>query len=350
MLAVLKNRDIIQINAKAIILANGGAGYIYAQTSCSSDLTGDGLAMAYDLGLPLRDLEFVQFYPYRIYQPVIHDIFPDLFRHGAYLRNERGERFMADYPNRELENRDCLARIESHQELVYLDLSQVDRAALSDFYPVILSLWDQYPDEQFLIRPISHYTMGGIVVSSDCSTSLAGLFCCGEVTGGLHGANRLSGNALSETIVFGQIAAESAVTWLNQSTPQQVAKAAESPCAQLLPESGSENLTDKISVVRQLLWKKAGIERNGVDLEYAQAVLSDYYQQIYNIRPANLNQWLDYRNVLLCGQLIIKGALARKESRGAHYRSDNIEISPDYCGSFIQGKEKFYFQPANSDE
>lgn len=178
-----------------MILCCGGAGNVYAATSNTRDVTGDGYAMAARCGLPLRGMEFVQFYPYRIYSPKRADIFPDLFDHGAVLRNEKGERFMdcAKYPMKELENRDVVARAEFAEKEVRLDLSGCDKAYLERECPNIARMARDNPDKPLLIRPVAHFFMGGVPLRTDCSTDVAGLYACGEVTGGLHGANRLAG-------------------------------------------------------------------------------------------------------------------------------------------------------------
>ena len=131
-------------------------------------------------------MEFVQFYTYRIYAPRRADIFPDLFEHGAVFRNERGQRFMdcPQYPKKELENRDVVARAIYGQEGVYLDLSGCDKAYLERECPNIARIQREHPQERLRVRPVAHFFMGGIPLHRDCTTEIAGLYVCGEVTGG----------------------------------------------------------------------------------------------------------------------------------------------------------------------
>lgn len=249
--------------AKTVILCCGGAGNVYAATSNTRDVTGDGYAMAARCGLPLRGMEFVQFYPYRIYSPKRADIFPDLFDHGAVLRNEKGERFMdcAKYPMKELENRDVVARAEFAEKEVRLDLSGCDKAYLERECPNIARMARDNPDKPLLIRPVAHFFMGGVPLRTDCSTDVAGLYACGEVTGGLHGANRLAGSALTETVVFGAIAGKNAAEYAAADADTPETAAAAGRVLSTYPELGTDPLRDLRDDLRETMQKDASVIR-----------------------------------------------------------------------------------------
>lgn len=336
-----KNR-VYLLGAKAVVLATGGGGYAYSKTSNTNDLTGDGYAMALQVNIPLVDMEFVQFYPYRIIHPFQHDIFPDTFKHGAKFLNEKGQRFMDKYPNKELENRDILAREMFYQKEIYLDLTECNKDFLKEECDDLYENYLKYADTKIKVQPMAHFMMGGIKTKADTSTDIKGLFCCGEVTGGLHGANRLAGHALTETAVFGPIAGEQAARF---------AKGQGRLCAnirediiQWLPTLGQNSLTDINNQIRSLLWESAGIVRNGTCLEKAKKNMESIAEQIYELKPASLRPWLECHNMIKTSMTIINSALLREESRGAHYRVDFPQESPQWVGNVIIKNNKTVFQ------
>lgn len=305
--------------ARAVILATGGAGNLYRDTSNTSDLTGDGYAMARRSGLSLVDMEFVQFYPYRLCAPRRADIFPDLFTHGAVFRNAQGERFMAAYPQRELENRDVLARALFRQGRAFLDLSDCDGAYLEQECPNIAAIQRQFPNVPLEVRPVAHFFMGGIPLAPDCSTPIGGLFACGEVTGGLHGANRLSGSALTEAAVFGPIAGRSAAAW--QPAPPEPARveAAVRDRLSALPSPGADNLTALRTALRQAMWRFASVERRAAGLLQLQKILDQLDRGLAAAHPQSLRSWLELRDMVDTAQSVAAAALARPRSLGAHF-------------------------------
>ena len=310
--------------AGAVVLACGGAGNVYAATSNTSDLTGDGYCMAARCGLPLRDMEFVQFYPYRIYAPRRADIFPDIFDHGAVFRNARNIRFMDDpkYPKKELENRDVVARAMFPEEGVHLDLTDCDMDYLERECPNIARMYREFPGQPLLVRPVAHFFMGGISLQKDCTTDLAGLYACGEVTGGLHGANRLAGSALTETVLFGRIAGLGAADYAAAHPAVPVSAGAEERAIADYPIPGEDTLADLKTRLRQIMWDRVSVVRTKEGMEQALRELETIRADFSVRRPADLKAWMQLRNLLFTAEAVTKAALRRPESLGAHYLAD----------------------------
>lgn len=320
----LRGGEVRVYPAKTVILCCGGAGNVYAATSNTRDLTGDGYAMAARCGLPLRGMEFVQFYPYRIYSPKRADIFPDLFEHGAVLRNEKGERFMDSdaYPQKELENRDVVARAEYAQQEVRLDLTDCDKAYLERECPNIARMAHDYPDRPLLIRPVAHFFMGGVPLRTDTSTDIAGLYACGEVTGGLHGANRLAGSALSETVLFGFLAGENAAKYALANSAEPETAADTERKLRDYPAQGSDTLRDLREELRGIMWKDVSVIRTEAGMREALHKLGEIKAAMDHRSPASLAEWVELRNLCFTAESITRAALERRESLGAHCRTD----------------------------
>ncbi|MEA4891121.1 MAG: FAD-binding protein [Peptococcaceae bacterium] len=349
---VLAEKDdrLFVIEAKAVILACGGGGRIYQNTSNTSDLTGDGYGLALRAGLPLRDMEFVQFYPYRIFSPGCCNIFPDIFEHGAVFRNEKGRRFMEDYPKKELENRDVLAREMFRQKKVIFDPRDCEREYLKRECTAIHELWQKHPESPMLVKPVAHFMMGGIPLRPDGSTGIAGLYCCGEVTGGLHGANRLAGSALTETAVFGRRAGLAAAEYSralagfpNGAPPEQLA--AEQLENWPVPLPGSDDPAPLVREIRKVMWEKASLIRERRSMEEAESRLKELDRTLEEQHPVSLRSWLEARNILTTARTVLAAALLRQESRGAHYRLDYPETSEEWQGSIYVSTRGNYFVP-----
>ncbi len=309
--------------ANAVVLATGGAGGVYSRTSNTSDLTGDGYAMALACGLPLTGMEFVQFYPYRICSPAIADIFPDIFRHGARYLNGRGERFMDAYPQKELENRDVLSAAMWTQDRVLLDCSGCDADYLETECPNIAALRRRWPDAPLLVEPAAHFFMGGVSIQPNCATAIDGLYACGEVIGGLHGANRLSGSALTETAVFGRIAGTSAARQRTDAPPTEAAlqRRLDAALAEL-PCLGSDDPLPLKTRLREAMWQGAGVLRTHAGLEKLRGELADMAIQHAAMRPQTLKRWLELGNLITTAQAVAEAAVARPASLGAHRMAD----------------------------
>ncbi len=348
----MKTGAYIVFAAKAVILATGGAGRVFKITSNPQEATGDGYAMALRIGASLQDMEETQFHPTGM-------VFPDSARgvlvteavrgEGGHLLNSEGRRFMQDYnPGQmELSPRDQTARANyleiqagrgSPHGGVYLDISHKGKGFILDKLPRMVRQFEQFANQDITatpmeVAPTAHHFMGGLVVDPvKCeSRDVACLFACGEVAGGVHGANRLGGNALAETQVFGKLAGESAamqVRMLAMPTPSRGAisreiKRLEAPFAR---EEGAHPPALK-QRIGEAMWAYAGIVRSEELLKKGLAELEKIgaeQMKVHGTKRYNL-EWSDYievQNMLLVSKAVIRSALLRKESRGAHYRSD----------------------------
>jgi fumarate reductase (CoM/CoB) subunit A len=325
-----KQNKLYFISSKAIVMATGGGGYIYSHTSCTNDLTADGYAMALRTNITLRDMEFVQFYPYRIYHPFRHDIFPDIFKYGAKFVNNDGHRFMNKYKNAELENRDILAREMFYQEEVSLDLNDCDREFLKEECDELYDKYIKHKNERLKVRPVAHFMMGGISIKDDCSTDLKGLFCCGEVTSGVHGANRLAGHALTEIAVFAPIAGESAADFVKGKALKVVR-----PQIDWLPKIGDEKVFHITQNLREAMWNYVGIVKSEESLDKAKNILDELLYQLKIIQPRSIRKWIECLNMIEVSKIIVDVCDMRRESRGSHYRTDFTEERDCWLGNIL---------------
>ncbi len=323
--------------ANAVLLATGGLGHVYKETTNPSAACGDGVAMAYRAGALLSDMEFVQFHPTALFvKGAPRFLLSEALRgEGAYLRNLLLERFMPRYHEAaELAPRDVVARaiiMEMHKtraEFVYLDLTGLDPEHIKNRFPRIFSTCMQYNIDisaDFIpIRPAAHYAMGGVATDLMGATSLPGLFAAGEVaSSGVHGANRLASNSLLEGLVFG---ARAAAAMLNQHVPAPFPTPKPNPRASTFPAAAAagaatppSDLQKAVEEARAILWDKVAILREGKHLCAAVKRLEELSQ------PDALQtsrSTCEAGNILTVASLIARCALAREESRGAHYRSD----------------------------
>jgi L-aspartate oxidase len=316
-----------RVTARAVLLATGGAGMVFANTTNPAVATADGVAMAWRAGAELSDMEFLQFHPTALYlKGAPRFLISEAVRgEGAYLRNSRGERFMPGYsPLAELAPRDVVARAIQHEleqsgdpePVVYLDVTHLDAERLKARFPRIYATCQSYAlditQQPIPIRPAAHYAMGGVRTDENGRTSLPGLYAAGEAAcTGVHGANRLASNSLLEGLVFGTRAA---ISMADEQTPD----ASDARAPQAAP-AGTGDADALVLETRELLESNAGIVRNAERLEQAVARL----EAILPLLPAPLTSGhAEARNIVQCGLAIARSALARRESRGAHYRSD----------------------------
>ena len=224
------------------------------------------------------------------------------------------------YPKKELENRDVVARAMFWQKEVRLDLSGCDMDYLRRECPNIAAMWEKDPSRPLLLRPVAHFFMGGVPLRRDTSTDVKGLYVCGEVTGGLHGANRLAGSALTETALFGGIAGRMAAA--GEKSPDGVPRDALSAVLASYPEAGEDRLRDLKDRLRRTMWENVSVVRTGAGMEAARDELAAIGRELARRRPADGREWAEMRNLLFTAEQVTAAALARGESLGAHYRTD----------------------------
>ncbi|WP_342553618.1 L-aspartate oxidase [Paenibacillus sp. FSL R7-0652] len=326
------------VKAKATVLCSGGAGQLYRYTTNPNVATADGVAMAYRAGAVVRDMEFIQFHPTSLCYPgAPRFLISEAVRgEGAFLRNVKGERFMEKYHTQlELAPRDVVARaIVSEMELtnstfVYLDITHEQPEMVKHRFPTIYETCMRYgldlTTDWIPVAPAAHYMMGGVKTDLSGESSIARLFACGEVSStGVHGANRLASNSLSEAIVFGRRIVERihSLPSLHESLGIDVKSLSldNKSISREKEQRPSEPISERRLRLQKMMVRQVGLRRNGKSLQQAK----DKLQQELSFFDQRLTQReeLEYANLLTCAWLVTSGALHREESRGAHYRED----------------------------
>lgn len=351
---LLYENQLCWLQAKAIVLASGGGGQVFAQTTNPSISTGDGVAMAWRVGAELRDLEFVQFHPTALTCPgAPRFLISEAVRgEGAHLVDDQGHRFAFDYhPAGELAPRDVVSRaIFSHLQKnsggsahVWLDLKPIPEDTIRHRFPNIIQVCQQWGINLFKqpipVAPAAHYWMGGIITDTQSRTSIPGLYTVGEsASTGVHGANRLASNSLLECLVFGAQLAN--ITLLGEPIAPSQSTIQNLPPLDL---SLAPQIQEWRQALPRLMWQSAGICREQQSLEQAIAQVEIWREEFavmsqsaiaYIAHPtgqslslslsqaADLRAWSETRNLLDLSYLILKSALFRTESRGGHYRTD----------------------------
>ncbi len=350
----LRNGDLEAFISHAVIFATGGSGRIYGRTTNSYSSTALGVSMPYWAGVPIKDMEFVQFHPTALIGK--HILMTEGARgEGAYLLNNDGERFMKRYaPNSmEIAPRDIVARaIETeiregrginHEKYVYLDVRHLGKQKIDERLPGIKSICQDFLGidpvyEPIPIRPAQHYTMGGIDCDATTKTEVEGFYACGECSCvSVHGANRLGGNSLLETLVFGEIAGRNAALAVqgkgkpkDHSLVREALKKKEKELQELYNRGGSENPYKIRDELHDIMDHKVQIFRNKEDLEEALKGIRELEKRFHNIRSISKSRVYNYDKTwtleikanLDLAEIITLGALVREESRGGHARTD----------------------------
>jgi succinate dehydrogenase flavoprotein subunit len=353
----------VVIAAKATILATGGLTRLYRRNSASANMGGDGYALALRAGCSLIDMEFVQFFPIGHLAPRLVGMDPimwDPFRYklGGRLLNGSKEEFTSKYGSDE-DGKYVLARDLATYAIVkeveagrgsphggaYLSFEHCSAAALrAAFGPVIDRLAANHIDLTKMpveVAPIAHYHMGGVKADADMRTELPGLYVAGEVVGGTNGANRLSGNAITEALVFGRRAGRSAAARCRSASLPRLTAQDARPAVDLLRATGdgraASNTAAMIARLQAVMADDVGPFRTGAKLRRALSGIAALAQELGEKPPGHgapfdlqRLEWLDLRNMIAVAQAVAQSALNRSESRGAHQREDFPEARPHW--------------------
>jgi len=335
-----RTNQLIEVAARAVTLATGGLGQVYPETTNPPVATGDGMAIAYEAGAVLSDLEFVQFHPTALaVKGAPRFLLSEALRgEGAVLRNADLERFMKKHHEAgELAPRDVVSRAivaemqRTRSDFVYLDLTHLKDEYVRKRFPRIYATCQSYgvdiTSDLIPVRPAAHYVMGGVKTDLHGRSSLPGLYVAGETAcTGVHGANRLASNSLLEGLVFGARAGQAILKdskFTKKAAPKWPvpARSAEKLAAKTANTGSSDaaELSNSLQKIKAIVWRDAGIIRNGKDLKEALDTLVGMELP----RPAEMSRCaLEQRHIWELAQIIVRCALAREESRGGHYRSD----------------------------
>jgi L-aspartate oxidase len=329
--SVLDAKDIPHaISCSAVLLATGAMGQVYRNTTNLEPATADGVAVAFRVGAELSDMEFVQFHPTVLYlKKAPRFLLSESLRgEGAHLRNIELDRFMGKYhPMGELAPRDLVARAIVHEmevsrakdPMVYLDLTHLNPAKVQKHFPRIYATFMQHnidiTEDLIPVRPAAHFSIGGVRTDVDGKTSVAGLYSAGEVAAcGVHGANRLPSNSLLESLVYGARAGKAMCGELRgRATTEQPPHTAS---VNAPADSGVEEI---IAQIQNVMWSDVGIVRTRAGMQNAIKALESVAAKVQNPRTRRAHE---AANLNLAALAVARSALAREESRGAHYRVD----------------------------
>lgn len=317
------------------ILATGGAGHLYRESTNPEGASGDGLALAWRAGAAIRDMEFMQFHPTVLYiAGGSRSLITEAVRGaGARLIDRDGRRFMPDFdPRAELAPRDVVSRAitevmhRTHHANVFLDLSHLDPAMVHRRFPGMAQICAKFgldlARDRIPVRPGAHYMIGGVEVDADGRTNLPGLLAAGEVTSsGLHGANRLASNSLLEGLVYGTRAGRAASDDVLAASPIDALRVPELSNPRAGDANGSLDLADIRNSLRSLMWRYVGVERAGDSLAEALETVESWCRYVLPQQFTDPEGW-QLQNMLEVARLMIRAALAREETRGVHVRSD----------------------------
>eukprot|EP00752_Nemacystus_decipiens_P017352 g15548.t1 len=325
--------------ARATILAAGGCGKVYRETTNPNSATGDGLAMAYRAGVVMQDMAFMQFHPTTLYiAGASRALITEAVRgEGAVLVDKNGHRFMPDYDERaDLAPRDIVSRsilqqmVKTAHSHVYLDIRPIGIERFNERFPGIAKLLAQFDinpaTTPIPVHPSAHYMVGGVVVDPETRSSMPGLYACGEAScSGLNGANRLASNSLLEGLVFGEVAGRTCLERLQGSVVDEANTQTARPykiVSDIRPSDRSElDLADVRSSLRSVMWRHVGIEREGDHLKDVLDMFEFWGRYTLDKIFDDRLGW-EVQNLLTIGMMMTRAAYWRKESRGTHYRVD----------------------------
>ena len=373
-LQVLHSGELRWLGARAVVLATGGGGHLFANTTNPSQASGDGIAMAWRAGATIRDLEFVQFHPTALMLPgAPHFLISEAVRgEGARLLDAAGRSPVSQLNGGDLAARDAVSRAlvqcmrEQQQAHLWLDLRPVGRDRLERQFPTILGRCRELgldpTGAPIPVAPAAHYWMGGVRTDPQAATTVPGLYAVGEVAStGVHGANRLASNSLMECLVYArQLRHIQLPAW--DAAEAGLASGSSAPARPLTgARPGSpEGLQGSIEQLRQLCWQVAGVERRATDLRHGlrdcrrqrleleqQALLQQTARQSpreVHTLDAALSTWLRQAHALnqrlLVSELLLEAALFRQESRGGHYRLDAPAAQPFWRRHTVQRQDQ----------
>ncbi len=366
----LKTDEFVVFQAKAVIIATGGAGRMYEVTTNAASNTGDGYAMALDAGAKLIDMEMVQFHPTGMAQtPSSRGVLvtEKTRAHGGILKNKKGERFMSKYYPKEME----LAKRDEVSRAIYLEVAagngvdgncvylEVNHWPKEKILEVIPDVYEQYKNvgvdiskEPMKIYPSMHHMMGGVKIDEWGRSNVAGLFAAGEVAGGIHGANRLGGNSIAEGQVFGRRAGIGAISYAKKIRSihldkKEIKNEINRISSFLKRKTGIE--PQKIEkALKKTMWNNVGIFKDEKSMLQAKNKVEKLIKDagkmktrsMISERNRDLQDCLEICNMLETAQAVIEAGLIRKESRGAHSRTDYPKMLPEWEKNIAVSKEK----------
>jgi fumarate reductase flavoprotein subunit len=377
----VRTGEFMFVQARAVLLATGGGPTMYKYHTPSGDKTCDGMAMALRAGLTLRDMEMVQFHPTgllagahtRMTGTVLEE---GLRGSGGYLLNGAQMRFMHKYDERgeratrDIVSRGMFAEMREGQLTpnggLYIAMSHLGAANVRKMFKGMVERCDDCGFDLagglVEVVPTAHYMMGGVVFKADCTSELSGLFVAGEDSGGVHGANRLGGNGVANSTVFGGIAGESMARWLKHASIHHAADAAAIEAALARCRAPLGKPPGDIATLREklydIMWDDVGIVRDAASLMRAEDQLNNLEAELDAIGVAGTDlafnltwhDWLNLKSLLLVSKCIRTAALAREDSRGAHFRSDfpqvrDLENSRYTCVSYHDARFEVSTRP-----
>ncbi|MBI4020041.1 MAG: FAD-binding protein [Candidatus Aenigmarchaeota archaeon] len=364
----IKKGEGIVFNSKAIVLATGGCARVYRTSTNPWENVGDGHALAYNIGAELQDMEMIQFHPTSMVYPETAKgilVTESVRGEGGILLNSKAERFMERYDPRRLElgPRDEVARAiftEIHKGNatphggVWLDITHKPKDYILKKLPKMYKQFKDFADvdiarERMEVAPAAHYSMGGIAAGPEtCSTRVKGLYACGEVTAGVHGANRLGGNSLTDILVFGKIAGKEAASYSKNITFPGIREEGivEEWKSITAPFNNKGIKPQKIKEeIANVMWENVGLFMTESSMNTALAMLNKWKKEFRNVGVSGGTvynpEWMDYldiRSMLVTCEAIIRSALCRKESRGAHFREDYPEKRKEWLVNIFTAK------------